>query len=99
MPKSKNITVIALDPDEEEIMRSFNAGEWDKSSKANFCEMKETLKSAEIQKADKKQITIKLGKGDIDVVKRKASETGISYQNIISALVHNYAVGRIKLEI
>ncbi len=99
MQKSKNLTITALDTDEEEMMRSFNAGEWDKVSKANFSETKEAFKSAEIQKADKKQITIKLGKGDIDVVKRKASETGISYQNIISALVHNYAVGRIKLEI
>ena len=32
-------------------------------------------------------------------LKAKAKELGIGYQNLIQALVHNYATGKIKLEL
>ena len=56
---------------------------------------KETLRLLEA----KKQISIKLKEKDLLIIKQKAKEISIPYQNIIQALVHNYAVGKIKLEI
>ena len=56
---------------------------------------KETLRLLDT----KKQISIKLKEKDLLIIKQKAREISIPYQNIIQALVHNYAVGKIKLEI
>jgi len=36
---------------------------------------------------------------DLDFIKQKANDIGISYQNIIQALVHNYANGKLELKI
>ena len=47
----------------------------------------------------KKQTTIRFNVGDLAAVKAKAKELGIGYQNLIQALVHNYATGKIKLEL
>lgn len=45
-----------------------------------------------------KNITLRLNMADVVAVKRKAQETGIPYQTLISALIHQYAVGKVQLE-
>ena len=47
----------------------------------------------------KKQITINMKQADLDFVKQRAKDIGISYQNIIQALIHNYALGKVELKI
>lgn len=47
----------------------------------------------------KKQTTIRFSVSDLAVVKAKAKEIGIGYQNLIQALVHNYAKGQIDLKL
>jgi len=47
----------------------------------------------------KKQISINMKQSDIDFLKQRANDIGISYQNIIQALVHNYTTGKLKLQI
>ena len=47
----------------------------------------------------KKQISINMKQTDLDYIKQRASDIGISYQNIIQALVHNYATGKLELNI
>ena len=44
----------------------------------------------------KKPISIRLPQSDIYLLKQKALETGISYQNIIQSLVHQYTHNQIK---
>ena len=48
---------------------------------------------------EKKQISINMKRSDLDFLKQRANDTGISYQNIIQALVHNYTTGKLKLNI
>lgn len=48
---------------------------------------------------EKKQISINLKKSDLDYIKAKAREIGISYQNIIQTLVHNYAKNKVEIKI
>jgi predicted DNA binding CopG/RHH family protein len=48
---------------------------------------------------EKQKINIQLNPVDMNFVKAKAQETGTPFQAIIGALVHNYAIGKIKLEI
>ncbi len=44
----------------------------------------------------KKAISIRLPEGDIYLLKQRALATGISYQNIIQSLVHQYTHNQIK---
>ena len=44
----------------------------------------------------KKAINIRLPESDIYALKQKSLESGLSYQNIIQSLVHQYIQGRIK---
>jgi predicted DNA binding CopG/RHH family protein len=36
---------------------------------------------------------------DLDFLKQRANDIGMSCQNIIQALVHNYTIGKIELKI
>jgi predicted DNA binding CopG/RHH family protein len=47
----------------------------------------------------KKQISLKVKESDLLLIKQKAKEVSIPYQNIIQALLHKYATGQIKLEV
>lgn len=46
-----------------------------------------------------KSITLRLNMADLAAIKRKAQETGIPYQTLISSVVHQYASGRLQVEI
>jgi predicted DNA binding CopG/RHH family protein len=89
-----------LDDEEQALIDSFESGEWQavtltaEEKQAYIAAAQRTLKTLE-----KRQISIKLNPLDISIVKAKAQEIGIPYQNIIGALIHNYAIGKIKLEI
>lgn len=46
---------------------------------------------------EKKQTTIRFAVSDLAIIKAKAKEMGIGYQNLIQTLVHNYAHDKTKL--
>jgi predicted DNA binding CopG/RHH family protein len=48
---------------------------------------------------EKKQTIIRFSVSDLAIIKSKSKELGIGYQNLIQALVHNYATGKIKLNV
>ncbi|MEA2017107.1 MAG: hypothetical protein U9N59_01555 [Campylobacterota bacterium] len=48
---------------------------------------------------EKKQISINLKRSDLDFIKQRANDIGISYQNIIQTLVHNYSTNKLQIQI
>ena len=44
-----------------------------------------------------KNITLRLNMADLHGIKAKAIETGIPYQTLINALIHQYVSGQVKL--
>ncbi len=61
----------------------------------------ETKRYAQIAKAQmnkKKAISIRLLESDLERIKAKSLSQGLPYQTLISALVHQYAIGKIKLD-
>ena len=46
-----------------------------------------------------KNVTIRLSISDVNAIKNRSFETGIPYQTIVSSLIHQYATGKIKLEV
>jgi len=65
----------------------------------NNDEIKLMAKETRQYNQEKKQISINLKRADLDMVKQRADKIGISYQNIIQALVHNYTINKISLNI
>ncbi len=47
----------------------------------------------------KKAISIRLSESDLYLLKQRALATGISYQNIIQSLVHQYTHNQIELKL
>jgi len=62
-------------------------------------EIKKMAKETRKYNQEKKQISINLKRVDLDIVKQRADEIGISYQNIIQALIHNYTTNKISINI
>ena len=62
-------------------------------------EIKQMAKKTKKINQEKKQISINLKKVDLDIIKQRADNIGISYQNIIQALIHNYTTNKISLVI
>jgi predicted DNA binding CopG/RHH family protein len=50
------------------------------------------------QMSKKKAISIRLLESDLERIKAKSLSQGLPYQTLISALIHQYATGKIKFE-
>ncbi len=86
-----------LDKEEEQILNDFEKGDF--KSVSNVA--KEKKRHAQIAKntLDKSaNVNLRLSKRDIYRVKAKAIEKGIPYQTILASLIHQYASGKVKLE-
>lgn len=62
-------------------------------------EIKRYQRIAQMHITKKKAVQIKLLESDIEIIKAKSLSQGLSYQALISALVHQYAHGKIKLQV
>lgn len=94
MPKNKMI----YDNEELVLLNEIEQGEWLDAPLSDE-ESKEYAQNAAYTKAlqEKKQTTIRFSVSDLAIIKAKAKEMGIGYQNLIQTLVHNYAHDKIKL--
>ncbi len=62
-------------------------------------EIKKIAKKTRQYNQEKKQISINLKRSDLEIIKQRADTIGISYQNIIQALIHNYTTNKITINI
>jgi predicted DNA binding CopG/RHH family protein len=100
MEKTVKNKAFLFDQEESELLREIENGEW-KSKQLSDKELQTYQNYAKYTKSmqEKKQTTIRFTVNDLAIVKAKSKELGIGYQNLIQALVHSYAIGKIKLEI
>ncbi|NLD15756.1 MAG: hypothetical protein GX665_11835 [Gammaproteobacteria bacterium] len=89
-----------LNMDESRLLHEIERGEWQEQP-LDARELERLREHARYTKSlhEKKQTTIRFSASDLAVVKARSKELGIGYQNLIQALVHNYAIGKIKLEL
>ena len=79
---------------EEEILASFNRGEWqpvpkNKSETARYAEM------ASASLAKNKRVNIRISSRDLDDLQAKAAEEAIPYQTLMASVLHKYVTGRL----
>ena len=86
---------IQLTQEEEEIVE-YVEDEQTKSVANVKEEMARYTQMAKDHISKKKAISIRLPESDIYLLKQRALITGISYQNIIQSLVHQYTHNQIK---
>ncbi len=82
-----------LDPEEQEILDSFNRGEW-VSKGENLDKYKEAAKQTF---AKTHRINFRVSEKDVRSIQVKAREEGIPYQTLVSSIVHKYLSGQIKV--
>jgi predicted DNA binding CopG/RHH family protein len=91
---------LNLEPDneEKELLKEIEGGEFVRT--ADIDKEKEfALRAAGNFLEKKRNINIRISEYDYLRLKRKSAETTIPYQTLIAAFIHEFAEGRIKLEI
>ncbi len=83
-----------LDSEEKDIMDSINNGNWQKSFDENDDISKHIVYAKNYLKKDKR-INILISSKDLELIQRKAVAEGLSYQTLISSILHKYINGYI----
>ncbi|MEA3418192.1 MAG: hypothetical protein U9Q90_02245 [Campylobacterota bacterium] len=86
---------VKLTQEEKEIIDYIESGEA-KSVENVEKEISRFTQMAKEQTSKKKAISIRLPESDLYLLKKKALASGLSYQNIIQSLVHQYTHDKIK---
>ena len=79
---------------EEEILSSFERGEWQPSPKGKS-EITRYAAMASASLAKDKRVNIRISSRDLDDIQAKAAEEAIPYQTLMSSVLHKYVTGRL----
>jgi predicted DNA binding CopG/RHH family protein len=83
-----------LETDEQEVLNSYEQGEW-QSVKTLREDLRQYQAYAAATLAQSGQVSIALSDEDLKAIQRKALETGVPYQKLIADVVHRFATGRL----
>ena len=82
---------IKLSKEEKEILRDFEAGEYESVLTPRRRKMFQAV-AEETFKKDKR-INIRISSRDLESLQRRALEEGIPYQTLVSSVLHKYVSG------
>lgn len=81
-----------LDKEEQELLESFERGEW--KTVNNYEEEVAFAKEAAANFLRKDaRITLRISSSDLQMLKQKAAFKGLPYQTFIASVLHEYAAG------
>ncbi len=81
-----------LDPEEQEILDTFNRGEW-VSKGENLDKYKDAARQTF---AKSHRINFRVSEKDFRGIQVKARREGIPYQTLVSSVLHKYLAGQLK---
>jgi len=84
-----------LDPEEKEILESYERGEW--KPVKNFKKRQEELRRSAtitLKLLKSKNINIRLQPTTLDKLRESAARLGMPYQTLASSILHRYATGQ-----
>ena len=84
----------SLDPDEKELLESYEKNEWRSVSAIETESQKYRQYAAATFRKDKR-VNIRISQKDLVAIQKKALEEGIPYQTLISSVLHKYVSGRL----
>jgi predicted DNA binding CopG/RHH family protein len=86
---------VKLDSEEQEMLESFERGEW-KSVDNLAQEMKQAKEVASNTLRKDSRITLRISSGDLVRLKEAAAYKGLPYQTFIASVLHEYAAGHFE---
>ncbi len=85
---------VVLDQEEQELLASFEAGEWQPVANAPS-EIERYRQYARATLKKDRRVNIRLSAGDLEAIQRRAVEEGIPYQTLMASILHKYVSGRL----
>lgn len=95
MKKKTKSHPIKLDPEEKELLASFEKGEWEPVRNEER-EKKMARKMAARSLSKNIRINIRMSDTDLTNIKQMAAYEGLPYQTLISSVLHKYASGHMR---
>ena len=83
-----------LTKEEKDLLKSYDRDEW-RSVKNVKGEMIRYRAMAKATHQKDKRTNIRISSQDLEGIQKKAIETGIPYQTLISSVIHRYVTGRL----
>ena len=86
---------MKIESDEKRLRQAVERGEWKSAGVAR----RERTRYARVAKATfrkDQRLNIRLSSKDLEAIQKRALVEGLSYQALISSLLHKYASGRLK---
>ena len=92
--KNNDLPKILLDQEEELLLDSFEADEW--QTVKNIHQEKEiALEAASNYLQKDVRINIRISSSDLKRIKQKAAYEGLPYQTLIASILHKYSAGHL----
>ena len=85
---------IKLDPEEQDILDSFERGEW-KPVANRSREIARHVQFAKNTLAKDKRVNIRISSKDLEHLQIIAVEDGLPYQTLMASVLHRYVAGRL----
>jgi len=85
---------MKFDPEEREILESFERDEWRSVLDEETLERYRQYARYTLRKT--KRINLRISERDLIAIKRIAQEEGIPYQTLIASLIHKYMESRLN---
>ncbi len=83
-----------LDSEEQELLEAYESGKFKSDMDANRRDYLAQMAEATFKKD--KQINIRISSRDLEALQRRALEEGLSYQSLVSSILHKYVSGGLK---
>lgn len=83
----------SIDPDEMELIESYELGEW--VSIATKAELERLREAARATATKDRRVNIRLSSADLQDIQVKAMEEGMPYQTLIASVLHKFVTGRL----
>ena len=83
-----------LDPEEKELLESYERNEWQSISGLES-ESNRYREYARATFKKDKRVNIRISQKDLLTIQKKALDEGIPYQTLISSILHKYVSGRL----
>lgn len=84
-----------LDPDEQQILDTFESGELKPAANAAQTQKRHQEYAAAMFRKDAR-INIRLASKDLRALQKKALAEGIPYQTLAASILHKYVEGRLR---
>ena len=84
-----------LEPEEQKILESFEAGEW-KSAPDREAVLSRHRAYAWATLRKDRRLNIRISRMDLEALQKRALEEGMPYQTLAASILHKYVSGRMR---